>query len=389
MVVPVMRAFAMAAVVTLGLMLGRRAVSLRTLALAATVVLLLEPAALLGASFQLSFAAVLALIAAWEASRGWRERLRGDGAPWRRVALFLAATLATSLIAGAATTPFGLHHFGRLQWYGVVANALAVPLTTLLIMPAGIVALLLLPFGLEAWPLRLMGGGVELVLWTARSVAAWPGAAESATPLPGWGLAIAACGLLWLCLWQARHRLLGVLLVLLGLGSMALTSPPDLLVSADGRVIALRTAAGLHVEQTGGASAFTREAFARSAGEAATRPLPRDGSVEGIVCTPERCIWRGLLLLRPQRRDDRPIVPDDACLAFTLIVSAAPLRNRCAELPSIDRFSVWRDGPHAAWLGPRAAVVLSDRAHRGRRRWVPPPPLPRAGTGTVPPAAVE
>ena len=118
----------MAALATLALLTGRRAISMRGLAIAAAVVLLLQPAAILGPSFQMSFAAVMAIVAGWE----WlRPRMPRPERRWlRRGAFLVFGTLATSVLAGLATTPFGLHHFGRLQLYGVVANAAAVPITS-------------------------------------------------------------------------------------------------------------------------------------------------------------------------------------------------------------------------------------------------------------------
>ncbi|WP_431269731.1 ComEC/Rec2 family competence protein [Dankookia sp. P2] len=156
--VPMQRSFAMAALATLALLTGRRALSLRAWALAAAAVLLLQPAAVLGASFQMSFAAVLALIAGWDALRPHLPK-PGRGAWRQRLALAACGVLATSVLAGAATTPFGLHHFGRLQLYGVAANALAVPLTSALVMPAGMAAAALMPFGLEDLALVPMGWG--------------------------------------------------------------------------------------------------------------------------------------------------------------------------------------------------------------------------------------
>ena len=147
--------------------------------------------------------------AGFEAARPW---LNAGGTPrpwWQRGLLVVAASLLTSVLAGAATTPFGLHHFGRLQLYGVAANAMAVPITSILVMPAGLLALFAMPLGLEAWPLRLMGWGVDGVLAVAREVASWPASSVAAVPIPGWGLAIVALGLCWLCLWRARWRLLG------------------------------------------------------------------------------------------------------------------------------------------------------------------------------------
>ena len=180
--VPMLRSLAMAALATLAMLLGRRVVSLRALALAAALVLAWQPAALLGPSFQMSFAAVLALIAGWEAMRAPLDRLRGQGEAWRRGLVAVLGLTLTSLLAGLATMPYGLHHFGRLQLYGVVANAVAVPVTSLLVMPAGMLAVLLMPFRLEWLALVPMGWGTEIVLATARRVASWPGAAAIASP---------------------------------------------------------------------------------------------------------------------------------------------------------------------------------------------------------------
>ncbi|WP_135466026.1 ComEC/Rec2 family competence protein [Crenalkalicoccus roseus] len=386
--VPMQRSFAMAALATLALLTGRRALTLRAWGLAFAGVLLIEPVALLGPSFQMSFAAVLALIAGWE----WlRPRLARTGGAsrreaWRRRLLLGAFGIAaTSLLAGAATTPFGLHHFGRLQLYGVAANMLAVPITSLLVMPAGMLAVALMPLGLEGLALAPMGWGVEAILRVARQVASWPGAAFSAPPIPAWGLGVTAFGMAWLCLWRARWRLLGLPLIAAGLASAAAVRPPDLLVSADARLIGLRSAEGLHLQRLSGASSLVAESWLRLYAEAAARPLPREGEAgEGaIACTAGACWFRPrsegavAVLLRggPAR---------EACAGAALVVSAEPVRGRCAARV-VDRFSVWREGAHAVWLEADGVRVLSDRAWRGDRPWVPPPPRPRGAR--EPPAA--
>ncbi|ONG58332.1 hypothetical protein BKE38_03130, partial [Pseudoroseomonas deserti] len=242
--VPMLRSFAMAALAVAGLLLGRRALSLRALGLAAMVVMAWQPAALLGPSFQMSFSAVLALLAVAEARPAWLAGFRSGREWWRRPALILGGLLLTSLVAGLATMPAGLHHFGRLQLYGVAANLLAVPLTSVWVMPAGLVAVLLLPLGLEAWPLAAMGWGIEGILLIAATVAAWPGAALLAPPIPGWGLGLASFGLAWLCLWRLPWRWFGLLPIVVGLGSDSFVTPPDSLVSGDSRLVAFRTAEG-------------------------------------------------------------------------------------------------------------------------------------------------
>ncbi len=135
--VPTLRSFAMACLVTLGLVVGRRALSMRGLALAATAILLASPSTLLGVSFQMSFSAVAALIAGYEAMRPWLARLRGDG--WGRwLARHLAALALTSLLAGGASAAFAAYHFGHMQLYFILANMAAVPITAALAMPAGL-----------------------------------------------------------------------------------------------------------------------------------------------------------------------------------------------------------------------------------------------------------
>ncbi|WP_159997014.1 ComEC/Rec2 family competence protein [Roseomonas sp. 18066] len=387
MQVPMLRSFAMAALAVAGLLLGRRALSLRALGLAAMVVMAWQPAALLGPSFQMSFSAVLALLAVAEARPAWLAGFRSGAEWWRRPVLVLAGLLLTSLVAGLATMPAGLHHFGRLQLYGVAANLLAVPLTSFWVMPAGLLAVLLLPLGLEAWPLAVMGWGIDGILFIAGTVAAWPGAALLAPPIPGWGLALASFGLAWLCLWRRPWRWLGFLPVIAGLGSGALVTPPDILVSGDSRLIAFRTAEGPVLARSGSVAAFTRDTWLRGLGEASFQIAPPRGAVGGLDCTPGECRFTPeggggvALLLRavPARRGQPapPILAAPHCGQAALLLSAEPIRGRCDGTPRLDRFSTWRDGAHAVWLTPAGAVMESDRARRGARPWVPPPPVPR------------
>ncbi|MBS7788605.1 ComEC/Rec2 family competence protein [Roseococcus sp. SDR] len=399
--VPMQRSFAMAALVTLALLAGRRALSPRVLAFAALAVLLVQPAAILGPSFQMSFAAVLALIAGFEAARPW---LMGGTAPrplWQRAGLLLAGTLLTSVLAGLATTPFGLHHFGRVQVYGVAANALAVPLTSFLVMPAGMLALLLMPFGGEAPALALMGWGIAGILAVARAVAAWPGAALALAPLPAASLTIIALGFCWLCLWRQRWRLLGLVPMALGFAGWGFASLPAALASADGRLFAFQAGGEVFMERRPGAARFTGEAWLRGFGDEAGTPLPPEGELADgrIGCTASSCLLRdasgapAVLLLRPAPppRGQRPAPdfrrgPHPACGTAPVILSPEPIRGECPGSLVVDRFSVWRDGAHAVWLDPPR--LISDREWRGDRRWVPPRPRPR-GVGQEPLAETE
>lgn len=399
--VPMQRSFAMAALVTVALLAGRRALSPRVLAFAAVAVLLIQPAAILGPSFQMSFAAVLALIAGFEAAR---PCLMGGAMPrplWQRAALLLAGTALTSVIAGLATTPFGLHHFGRVQVYGVAANALAVPLTSFLVMPAGMLALLLMPFGGEGLALAVMGWGIAGILTVARAVAAWPGAALALAPLPGAALAAITFGLCWLCLWRGRWRIWGLMPMALGAAGWGFAKLPVALAAADGRLYAFQVAGEVFFERRPGASRFTGDAWLRGLGDDMGTSLPAEGEVAGgrIACTPQSCLLSdaagapAVLLLRPpvlprgqRQAQDFRRGPHPACGAAPVLLAPEPLRGECPGSLVVDRFSVWRDGAHAVWLD--APRVVSDRAWRGHRPWVPPRPTPR-GVGREPMAEAE
>lgn len=391
--VPIVRSFSMACLVTVGIIAGRRVVSLRGLGVAGVVLMATEPQEVPGVSFQMSFSAVLALIAGYDALRPWLRRLHGKS-PQRRVASHVVALGLTSALAGTASAPYGAFHFGHVQTYFIVANMVAVPMTAFWVMPLGLIALLLMPLRLDALALIPMGWGAQAIVWVATTTAGWPAATLAVPHSPGWGLALFSAGLAWLGIWRgARLRLMGLLPMLLGLASPVFERAPDILVSADARLIGVRMRNGVFVQQTQGGAAFVRDAWLQLWMESAVTPFPANG-VTGdatIACVKDTC------LLRPQpagkaallvRGPSRP----DGCSGVAVIVSAEPARGLCPKpWPKlVDRFTVWRDGAVAIWLEPDGARVLTDRMDRGDRPWVPPPPRPKAKPAPIlPPAALD
>ncbi|MGI4955466.1 MAG: ComEC/Rec2 family competence protein [Janthinobacterium lividum] len=376
--VPIMRSFAMASLVTLGIVTGRRALSLRGLALGALALVLIAPQEVVGVSFQMSFAAVLALIAGYEALRPLLARLHGRG--WRRLAAHGAGLVLTSLLAGTASAPYAAYHFGHVQVYFILANVLAVPLTAFWVMPLGVLGLLLMPLGLETIAFQPMSWGLEAILWIARGVASWPAATMAVPPMPGPGLAVFSLGLAWLCLWRSRLRLAGMPLMLAGLLSPLASPMPDLLVSPDARLIAIRDGAEYRLQSRPGAARFVRDAWQEHLAAGPLLPLA-EGRPAG--CDAQACRAGPLLLLR----GNAGTAP---CDGVSLVVSAEPARGTCRGAALLDRFTVWRDGAHMVWLnGAAAPTVLSDRAHRGARPWVPAPPVPRRVVPDLPVAASE
>lgn len=238
--VPAVRAMVMSGVMLIAVLFDRRALSMRLIAFAALLTLLFAPSALLDPSFQLSFGAVMALIAVYEKNEHemW-ERFRAQGM-MGKMWYYLLGSIITSIVATLATAPIILFTFQQVTWYGVLTNLIAVPLSSFIIMPAGIAAVLGMPFGLEEWPLMVMKEGIAWMVATARFVAALPGAVTFHPALPPYAMPLIAGGGLWLFLWQKRWRFFGLIPLLLGTLSFLITPRPDILVAYDGVTLAVR-----------------------------------------------------------------------------------------------------------------------------------------------------
>lgn len=237
--VPTVRSCVGALLVLAALALGREALSLRMLAVAAVCVLLLWPEAVAGPSFQMSFGAVLALVAL-SGSQGFRRFLapREEGMIMRG-ARHLAALLLTGVVIELALMPIGLYHFHRAGVYGSLANVVAIPLTTFVVMPLTALALLLDLAGAGAPAWWLAGRAIALLIGIAHWIASRPGAV---TVLPAMGAGpflMFIAGGLWLGLWRGRVRLLGLAPAVAGAALLAMLSPPDVLVTGDGRHVGL------------------------------------------------------------------------------------------------------------------------------------------------------
>ncbi len=243
--VPTQRAFMMTGLVLVGLLLDRDAISLRLVALAACVVLAIDPAALFGASFQMSFAAVTALVAFYER---WRWR-RPDREAWwsQHIALYVLGVLVTTLVATIATAPFAVYHFGRLPTYGILANLVAVPLMAFWIMPLGLVALLLMPLGLDAPVLKLMGLGIDGVLWSATTATSWPGSNLSLPQPPVLAVLLLVLAGLWAAIWRGRLMRLAFVPVAAAVVVYLLARPPDVIVDRAGGMAVLRAGPDTYV----------------------------------------------------------------------------------------------------------------------------------------------
>ncbi len=370
--VPTIRSCVAAMLVLAALALGREAMTLRLVAAGALIVLLFRPEALMGASFQLSFAAITAIVALHDhpAMRRWF----GSHPDWRWSALrHVAALLVTGLMVEAALMPIAIFHFHKAGLYGAIANIVAIPWTTFVAMPLEMIALLLEPLGVAGPFWWLLGWSLGLLLAVAHHVAAMPGAVVALPVAPGWAFAAAVGGGLWMALWRTRWRWLGLPMLALGFIAMLLAPTPDLIVTGDGRHVAvvsgkgvalLRDRAGDYMRsalsEMGGADgepqALADRPDARCGPDMCVTRVERDGKVWRIAATRSGYAvpWRDLIALC-QRMDiviaDRRLPPD--CRPRWLRLDAPVLRRTGGVTirlgpPQVDM--VYRPGDRHPWI---------------------------------------
>lgn len=387
--VPTQRAFLMIALVLLAVLFDRRAVSMRLVAWAAMAILLLSPESLLGASFQMSFSAVVGLVAVYEFLR---RKGVFDKTPqtWiGKVGRYVAGVALTTAIAGLATGVFAAYHFNRVADFSLAANLIAVPVTALWIMPWAVVAYALMPLGWEGVALPPMGWGVDVVIATANEVAHWPGAVSDVAAFPAWGLLIVALGGLWLAVWQNRWRLWGAPMAAVGMMSLLTGTPPDVLIHHDGKLAAVRTTEGGYSFSTLTAAKFERDVWLRRAGLSA-KPKRWSGLKDQgqMRCDALGCLYqsagRSVAFTRAPEA-----LGEDCWRSDVLVTDVALSQSARAACGAVTHLITAEDlnrlGTHAIWLsdGPggeqgrgqrddnRAMIrVQTINGQRGDRPWV-------------------
>lgn len=242
MAIPAIRAYIMTTVVLIGIIFNRQAISLRMVSFAALAVLIVAPQALISVSFQMSFAAVYALVAFYESYKSKPYHRRSIfGTVW----LYLSGIVICDFIASLATAPFSLYHFHRLALYTSLGNLLAGPLIGLYIMPTLLLCLAALPFHLAFYPLKALGFGIDILNRITDFVAHLPHSVWQTEALPFWGYVLIVLGSFWLCVWQQKWRRWGIIPIILGTLPLFLpTAKPDMVFSPHGADIAVRDNVG-------------------------------------------------------------------------------------------------------------------------------------------------
>ena len=352
------RAYVMLACVMLAVLLDRPALSMRSLALAAAILLMLRPESITEAGFQMSFAAVGALVAVaeWELQR---ERRHPRGALYR----YVHGIVMTSLVGSLATTPFVLFHFGRVTHYAVLGNLIAMPVMGLWVMPAAALSVVLMPFGAEGFALHLLGEGVAVMVEMGRWVSALPGAVSLAPAMPLAALLAVALGGLWLAIWRRAWRWWGLAPLLLGV-ILAWRAPlPDMLVAGDAATIAIRGEDGLLHFVRSPTDKFAARDWLRRDGDG--RDIEEAVAFPQLKCDGLGCVLKGKPLIAVSWR---PEALAEDCVRAQVLVSAAAASCK-APAVVIDRDAAARGEGWRVTLSS-LPTATSVRDYRGERPWV-------------------
>lgn len=377
--VPAQRAMLMTGIALFAVLIDRSPFSMRLLCVSALVVLALHPESLFGASFQMSYAAVAALIFAYESGRKFLSDLYTRSGWLRRAGLYFAGVCATTVIATLATAPFSAFHFQQVSTYGLLANLIGVPIMSFIIMPGAILAYLFMPLGLGGFALEIVAFGVAVTLKVAHAVADLPG---SALDLPAWpmeALVLIVAAAVWAMLWRGWGKGLALVPLCVAAALIAFAPMPDILVSDSGKLVAVRSESVLYVS-TNRTDRFDRDIWLRRLGlkEEALRDWPKEGEEmfangeDSIVCDPFAC----RILLRGRRISHirKPEALAQECGWADVALASFPRRDQECRAPGVFWLRETRRTsgaftlafPEGVKLPPTLATVARQR---GQRPW--------------------
>ena len=355
--VPALRSTIMLALVFGAVLVGRQALTMRNVAIAAILIIVLEPASVFRASFQLSFAAVVALIGFYEMPRQTRSEAPGR---WSFVTLPLRDAALTSFIAGLATLVFSAYHFQQTAPLSVVGTILVLPVLSLVIMPFAVVSVLAMPLSLEPWPLQIMGWGIERMLDIAALVAGWSQGWTGNPLLTGWALAIALAALAWFAFFPSWRRLVGPVAALPILMLFGFAPRPDVLVADTTQAVAVRTASGLGMV-TGRTGSFSVNAWSEHYQEEIA------SSADNVHCDVAGCIvFSDRFSVAVARTADA--LPED-CDQHDLLIARFPVPSWCKGAV-IDADDLAAGGVHwLRWDEAEARFEIVAAIPPGDRPW--------------------
>lgn len=386
--IPTLRSIIMTGLILTAIMLDRDPFSLRLVALAAFLILLFQPEALLNPGFQMSFAAVAALIFFYDETRGFwsnlRKRSKSRLIKWS--VIWLLGACITSVIATLATTPFTIFHFQQFPIYSVIGNILALPVISFVVMPAAIFAYILMPLGLDAPAIWVMGWGVHIMMVISREISSW---AYSSFDLVTWPMSALLCIViagLWIMIFKGRLRYLSAPLLLAGCALIALYQPPDILVSSNTKLMMIRADHQTAWLSSKRREKFTAENWRKASGinAANVESWPKEGTLaspsneaDTLSCDMNGC-HAHLKGARIAFSFSPATLAEDCALA-DLLISSKPVtddmicinKQSGERVPVIDRWDLKDGGAHSIRIEKKTGNITVNNVAlaRGQRPW--------------------
>jgi len=364
------RSVIMVCVFMTAIILDREPFTLRVTAFAATIMLLYQPDILFGASFQLSFSAVVALIAFYEATQSKWDFVYGKKAYYMHVAGSLFAVIATTFVATIAVFPFSLFHFLRASTFpGLVANMIAVPLSSFVTLPAAILASLLMPLGLENYPLQLASWSVEVILRVCVWVSDWSGGMLYANTWPVSLLIAIALGGLWLCIWRGKLRLFGLIPIVISFLIIPFVPRADILIADEGKMFAIRDISGNLWFSERDKEKFIREKWQEMEGNIAQGFW--DNGSSPVRCDNQACVYKYGDKVVSFVSEQSALGED--CIKADIIISNLEINRERCKNPEIiiDGNDLLYKDAHVIYKNIFGDIIVKSSGDiRGTRPWV-------------------
>lgn len=384
------RAFLMVSIAFLAILLDRRPISLRVVAVAALVILLLQPESLLSVSFQMSFAAVTGLVVFFDLFNKWMMALRQHhpDSPWLKPGVhYFVSVLLSTLVAEALIAPFAAYHFSEVSFYGLISNMIAIPIMAFWIMPWLFFGLFFFLFGGTALAFIPAGWGIEAVLSIADTVAHIEGAVVPVGLVPDKAMILVVLGILWFLTWSAmRVRTLAMPMVLMGIIVMGQRQMPALIVSEDASLILINETAdngeARFLANNLRADRYLRETVERiyqadikALSKAEKEDTPTNKQKGFGQCGALGCVYEHPQLGRLAYVEHRDMLAD-VCHRGITIISSLPIPRWCIQQNPRAIYDFWwlrEQGSTSIYMstkaGDREGFVDTVRVHQGARPW--------------------
>jgi competence protein ComEC len=360
------RAFIMTSLILLAIMIDRSGTPMRSVALAALLILIFSPESILTPSFQMSFAAVFALISMYELMKPLLINYSEYGV-FKKITVYLFGIVFSSAVAGVATSPFAIYHFNNFAPYGIITNLFVVPLTSLFVMPMAVITMLLMPVGLEQVGLRPMLFGVDLILKTANYIASLPQPVGMIKQIPDLALAIITMGGVIFLILKTKIRYWGLAIIAIGITFSLNNKIPNIIIGGDAKLIALKTE-----EDTLAFSSNVYERYSKNQWQKqyAIKESVNFTNVDNniIKCDSIRCHYKNKGYFTSIVK--HPLALEEDCSHADIIINLTYINLSCKKPKLVvNKQDIRKNGTHTIYIDKNNYKVSSVKSQMDNRIW--------------------